>query len=387
MSRPVPTKPRSWPSLAHGDGTWYWDATRRQVELRYMLDGKRVKDRGDTPADCLDKRVARRAARDSRAERVGGLDGDISVTELGRKWLQYVSTGKAPATVMMYEWSLAMIVDRLGKRAASDVEVDDVEQLLSDLIAERYSKASLIRVRSHLGMLFRFGVRRRLVKVNPVAEIEMPAGAVEPRKVEWLDATEFDAMRAHLSREPSSAELVLLTILLTGLRPGEASGLCWDAVDLDAGVLEVKTAIQSSRNNRVHKLTSDLKTDGSRRVVEMPADLTTALRAEKKAQAARKLAATSWAEPTLVFTTSSGRIIEASNLRRTCRGACIGAGTKIVSPNSLRHTNASMLLHRGVSIPEVSRHLGHDDLRMVMTTYGHAMVEVVSTAAILDSVG
>lgn len=385
--RSTPTKPRSWPSLAHGDGSWYWDATRHQVELRYMLDGKRTRERGDTPADCLDKREARRTGRDVRVEQLAGLVDDITITQLADKWLPFVSGGKAPGTVMSYEYSRAMIVDRLGTHAVSQVDVDDVEQLLSDFIAEGYSKATLVRIRSHLGMMFRFGVRRRLVKVNPVASIEMPSGAVEPRDAVWLDATEFDAMRAHLSHHPTSVDLVLLTILLTGLRPGEASGLCWDAIDLDAGRIRVETAIQGSRNNRVHKLTPHLKTAGSRRVVEMPGDLIAALRVERKAQAARRLAAPSWKEPRLAFTTATGGIVEASNLRRACRNACTAAGTKMISPNSLRHTNASMLLYRGVSVAEVSRHLGHDDLRMVMTTYGHAMVDVVSTAAVLDKLG
>jgi len=386
MPKPTPTKPRTWPSLAHGDGSWSWDGTRRQVELRYMLNNKRVKERGDTPAECLDKRAIRRSEQEQRTERVAGLVDDITVTELARRWLGFVSSGKAPGTVTNYKWSRAIVIERLGDRAASDVDIEDIERVLIDLIAEGYSKSSLTRVRNHLGMMFKFGVHRRLVKSNPVASIEMPGGALAPRKIEWLDANEFVAMRGCLQRNSTTHKRLLLAMLLTGIRPGEATGLCWDNVDFAKRVIHVRSAIQLSQDNRVRSLVWTLKTESSSRTVQMPADLVLALKSERKDQAQRKLSSSTWAEPELVFTTETGEIIDNSNLGRACRSACLGASTKIVTPNGMRHTNASMLLHRGKSVAEVARHLGHDDLRMVTTTYGHAMVDVVSTAAILDAV-
>jgi integrase len=352
-----------------------------------MLDGKRVRERGDTPADCLERRDERRGAQVAQHERRAVLDSDVTVGELVRRWVEFVSTGKAPQTVSGYHWSQRHVVARIGDRAAADVRVDDIEAMFIALIGDGFSKASLAKMRSHLAKAFRWGVRRRLVISNPVADIEMPGGAVEPVAAVWLDVDEFAAMRACLQRNVTTHKLVLLTSLLTGMRPGEAEGLCWENLDLDAGLVHVRTAIQDSQDGRVRKLVPKLKTHSSRRTLQLPADLVVALRSHRKTQAEQRLAARAWAEPRLVFTTETGEIIDSSNLARACRGACKGAGTKAISPNGMRHSHASMLLHRGVSVAEVARQLGHDDLRMVTQTYGHAMVDIVAAAAVLDSVG
>ncbi len=36
-----------------------------------------------------------------------------------------------------------------------------------------------------------------------------------------------------------------------GHRPGEASGLCWDAVDLESGTITIRTAVRNEGNTAV----------------------------------------------------------------------------------------------------------------------------------------
>jgi integrase len=76
--------------------------------------------------------------------------------------------------------------------------------------------------------------------------------------------------------------------MLLGLRPGEALGLHWRDVDLEAGTLVVRVALQ-----RVAGLVliDELKTERSRRSIPLPAVALSALRAHRTRQLEERLAA------------------------------------------------------------------------------------------------
>ncbi len=68
--------------------------------------------------------------------------------------------------------------------------------------------------------------------------------------------------------------LYALTLAL-GLRQGEALGLTWDDVDLDAATLTVRRTLQRSAHQYRFEET---KTHGSRRAITIPAPVVAALR-------------------------------------------------------------------------------------------------------------
>lgn len=55
-------------------------------------------------------------------------------------------------------------------------------------------------------------------------------------------------------------------------------------------------------------------------------------------------------------------------------------GIESISLHKLRHTQASYLLAKGVSIQVVAKRLGHTDTTMVRTTYGHLLAETEDAA-------
>lgn len=88
-----------------------------------------------------------------------------------------------------------------------------------------------------------------------------------------------------------------------------------------------------------------------------------------------------WGAEELVFTTTAGTPIDASNLRRYFRRACERAGIGRWMPDEMRHTAASLLSGDGVWLEEVADLLGHDGTRMVAQVYRHAVSPTVDVAA------
>jgi hypothetical protein len=100
--------------------------------------------------------------------------------------------------------------------------------------------------------------------------------------------------------------VMLTTMVIVGLRPGEATGLLWSDLDLDAGTLSVTGSMK--RTPRQKGSGYDLirgpvkKSRAGRRTIQLPASLLPLLRAHRCAQAAERLAAGPlWVDQGLVF--------------------------------------------------------------------------------------
>ena len=75
-----------------------------------------------------------------------------------------------------------------------------------------------------------------------------------------------------------------------------------------------------------------------------------------------------------LFTNSAGKPLEYAWIRKNVfNPAVAAAGLEGVSPHSLRHTYASLLLDKGAPIPVVSRLLGHASPATTMSIYAHAI--------------
>jgi integrase len=160
-----------------------------------------------------------------------------------------------------------------------------------------------------------------------------------------------------------------VTMLYLGLRPGEALGLTWSAVDLPSGVL---TVIRSLKREGTKLMLGDVKTAKSRRSVNLPAPVKNALRQQRKRQAKDRLAAGSgWTDLDLVFANEVGTPIDPSNLRRDFKAVCERAGLGHWHPHELRHSAVSLMLGQGVPLEVVADIVGHSSIRMTADVYGH----------------
>jgi integrase len=385
LSQKLSQKPRSLPKLPRGEGSLRWDPERHCVELRHQIDGRTYRERAADWRSCVEARDRRRhEVASGRSGALRATKGDLGVNQLIAAWLARHRPGRAPQTVSKYEWAADLIAE-WGARPAAGVSRVDVEDLIVDLVdAGTYAQASMVTVRSVLRQAYEYGIDRGLVTVNPAAGAKITGAARKARKAASLDADEFGAMRAHLADKPSTLHTALLVMLVTAVRPGEALGLCWTAVDLDAGTIEIVTGLQRSEGGRVTTIVDELKTDTARRTVELPTDAVAALRRERKVQAERRLRAGDWPAGDAVFTTATGRTIDFAHLARACRRACVAIGTSELSPNALRHSCASMLCSLGVSLPDVAAQLGHVNTRMASIVYAHAVRKRVPTAQLLS---
>lgn len=143
-------------------------------------------------------------------------------------------------------------------------------------------------------------VRDGLLARNPAAAVKRPGVARREAK----HASAVDVTKLLLCAEGLRYRNVLVLIAATGLRRGEALALHWSDVDLEGGSLAVRGTLGRVGGKLV---TSEPKTDRSRRTVPIAPPLVAMLRTHRANQAAERLAAgDQWTDSDLVFASEFG---------------------------------------------------------------------------------
>jgi integrase len=154
-----------------------------------------------------------------------------------------------------------------------------------------------------------------------------------------------------------------------------------DSVDLDGRTLRVAQSMQriatgsDAKGKKTALVTTEVKTDGSRRTIALPDSVVKALRAHKARQAQDRLAAgPSWQDKGLVFTNRLGQATEPIVLHRDYKALLKKAELPTTMRfHDLRHSAASLLLAQGVSPKMIADLLGHSRIGITMDLYSHIL--------------
>jgi len=213
------------------------------------------------------------------------------------------------------------------------------------------SAATLHRIHATLRAALNGAVRTGLIGVNPGRFPELPKAA-RPRAQVWTPAlTErwqqdgwrptvgvwTAAQTAQFLRQVRGHRLYALfhLVALRGLRRGEAAGLRWSDLDLDAGTLTVTGQLQQLGGRLV---SGPPKSDAGRRVIALDKTTIAALHEHRfRQRAERDASGTRWAETGYVFTTRTGKPFAPDRTTRLFRKLVAGSGLPPVTLHGLRH--------------------------------------------------
>lgn len=168
-------------------------------------------------------------------------------------------------------------------------------------------------------------------------------------------------------------------LAMTGMRRGEALGLRWEDVDLEAGRLSVRRALIPMG---AAVIVSEPKTAKSRRSIALDPGTVEAL----KAQAQRQLDdqdewGQAWNDSGLVFTREDGEAWHPEVVSRLFRQAMKRSLLPVVRLHDPRHTHATLALRAGIHLKVVSERLGHATIAITLDTYSHAIPAMQEEAA------
>jgi integrase len=370
-----------------GAGTIFYDKDRRCYvgQASYVDDaGKRHRPKvfGETTQECQDKLDALRG----ELKTTGTVaPKDLTVRHIMEDLLAYPpSKWVSPLTVRGNRNRTAHIIAGLGKIKLARLTVAQVERFLDGLAAEGMSADTITRCRALLRLAIRRAERDGKIGRNVAALADLPSG--KRRVSRAMTLAQVNTLLA-LKLNPFWRAYIV-TGLVCGLRPGELLGLRWEDVDFDGGVIRVRKCLKALPDPATDKgrlVLADLKTEQSRRTIQMPRLATAALRELRTDQARWKLrlgAAYDARGMGLVFTDRAGAPRWPQDVRRyfqvLCQRAGIGAQW---TPRELRHTFVSVLSDSGVDIEKIADAVGHVNSTITKTVYRHQIADKVTAAA------
>src|SRR5215217_2662393 len=306
---------------------------------------------------------------EARGDAVRGLVFDAEGQTLGQwleRWLEdVVKPNKGHRTYATHcQQVRSHIAPAIGRIKLEALRKFHIDRLYLDLLRAKpegvgLAPSSVRRIHAVLHAALEEAVRGDLIPRNPATHANKP-------KVRQQEIEPLDAKQARALLEPACGDRyeALYTLCLTaGLRQGEALGLKWSDIDLDAGTLHVNRQLQRRRRDgdRSGSLVFSEPKNASRRTVGLPPRAVRALREHRKRQLEEKLRATrEWQDDDLVFTTSKGTPLEAQNVvNRSFKPLLKRVRLPPIRFHDLRHSCLSLLASRGEPIRDLQALAGH----------------------------
>jgi integrase len=280
-------------------------------------------------------------------------------------WVDNVLPNKdlAPRTVESYREKVAhYLIPALGKIPLARLDTSDVEAMMAAMRRKGLAPRTVAYARAVLRMALAHAQLHGRVTRNVAALVPAPRKAA----TKLDDALDSDEA-ARVLQEASGDRLEALAVLVigTGLRQGEALALRWADVDLDAGTVRVVKA----------------KTAAGIRTISLPGFVIASLRDHRARQRTERMAAPTWADPGLVFASTSGTKLNRSNVLHWWWDLTTRAGVGRRRFHASRHTAATLMLNNGVPLEVVSATLGHAGLAITADVYAKVRPELQRTAA------
>jgi len=360
----------------HGDGAVYRSSDgrwRAAADLGWR-DGRRVRKYFSGPTRAEVSAKLRRA--------LATADSGVDIAAAGRvptleqwlsHWLNEIASRRVrPSTLATYRGYVQnRIIPELGKHRLDRLQPEHLERFYHRLEAEGLAAATVLQIHHIVSRALKVAMQRGKVARNVATLVDAPS--VQQREVQPLTVEEARAVLA--SAVPLRNASRWSVALALGLRQGEALGLLWADVDLDAGILRVRNALQRQRGRGLVLVAP--KSRAGRRSIPLPAELLQSLHIHRTAQTAERLrAGSTWQDRGFVFATPTGSPVDPRNDHATWKRLLETAGVRPARLHDARHTAATLLLTQGVPARVAMEILGHSQVSLTLGTYSHVSTEL-----------
>lgn len=279
-------------------------------------------------------------------------------------------------TRQTYNTAHKILKDYFHGTKIKSIKRDDWQKFLNYL-GTNYAESSIKNLNSKYHAAVKIALQDGLIKLDFMTNTSITGSNTHTRldKVKMLSVSQIKNLvqlsinrrktnekRAKSSRDGNICDYIILTILLTGMRDGEAAGLRWSDIDFKKQIIN----INHSYIFNLHKL-GNTKTDSSARSVAVNDKLLNILK-ELKAN-----------HTDYVFGIPNAgglppsRISINVELKRLMKK--LKLPTDGFSAHMLRHCHVALLFYWGANIYEVRDRLGHRNISTTLDTYGYLIEE------------
>ena len=290
---------------------------------------------------------------------------------------------RSPRTTQGYEDTIRLFIvpSLTGRKKIQDVKPNDIQNLLNEVSqkpiprlkgtpreGETYSRRQVEIVKAVL----RAGINHalkvdRIISFNPADGASVPRNARKTKRkqsMELADVSKFvKVLRTNEIYGP-----VILFMLATGTRVGEAIGLRWRDIDFQSETVRIQGQLQRVKGKGM-VYSAETKT-GQARTISLPASIVLML---KDMFGANTIGERDQDPEGIVFLNSAGGRMDSQGISRRMKLISKHAGVSPPSPHILRHTAATLMLESSGDLHGTAKVLGHSQVAQTADLYGHIL--------------
>ncbi|MBI4855815.1 MAG: site-specific integrase [Acetobacterium woodii] len=311
------------------------------------------------------------------------MDGDLSTDtqpfgEFVKYWLYQVHlVDKKPSTKESYDNKFRKYIEHssVSKVQLKKLTPKKIQDWYNDLFKSGVSTSVINGVNKIVRPAIRFAAETSRIpndfsKIIKIPEdrtiIKTPTPTVRPLTIK--EQTAFE-----IAIKDDDYEMLYLTAMYTGLRPGELSALIWEDIDFKGKTIRVNKAYKVSKDIDLDKyigVTGPPKTKNANRLVPIPDGILTKLKQYQISQREKFLKyGVAVEDDFLVFSNSIGTYLDRQNMNKRIKKIYESCGIKNKRFYDLRHTYATRLFELGEAPKTVQMLMGHADISETLNTY------------------
>lgn len=289
-----------------------------------------------------------------------------TVAEFEKQFMVFSRTNNKPSTVYAKEWMMRVhVIPFFGSMTLDQIGPADIEAYKAKKLDEGCEKKSInnhiTTLRKLLNLALEWGAVEKVAKVK--------AFRLKTNFVTEDMFLGFDEAERFIKAAPAAWLAFMITAIKTGLRLGELLALKWEDIDLVSGQLVVRRTLWRGEEGPPK--------GGKNRIVPLSDEAIATLKGHRAATLLKSA---------YVFCDGVGDRLTHSMLKDVVPKTCLKAGLgKRITTHGLRHSFASHLVMRGVSLKAVQELLGHESIEMTLR-YSHLSPDVKRDAVkLLDT--
>jgi integrase len=326
----------------------------------------------------------------------------VTVNDMYKAWKD-IKRGLRDSTFMNYTYMYETFVEpTFGKSRISQVKKSDVKHFYNTLADERNLKAATIdSIHTVIHQVFEMAVEDMYIRANPAdnALKELKRSHVyKSEKRRGLTLPEQELLLKFLKKSKYVHWYPVIAVMAgTGMRVGEVTGLRWQDIDLDKGIIDVNHSLiyynhreegyKSGSYFNVHQP----KTEAGIRQVPMIGFVKEAFLMEREYQKELGITCNSVIDgyTDFIFLNRNGEVYGYSQINKAIKRIIRDCNDEqflksetpdVLLPNfschNLRHTFTTRMCEAGVNVKLMQDILGHTDISTTLNIYADATKEL-----------
>lgn len=299
---------------------------------------------------------------------------NITFVNYFKKWVQTYKYGRYDqVTQNKYKSIINFLTSHFGQTKLKNITKFDYQKML-DTYAQNHVKTSVSRLNGAIRTSLKDALERQIIHIDFTRDAVI-SSSKKSKDIKYFEIDEAYKIRHYCLTHASIYAITRYEIALalaTGMRYGEVSGLTWNDIDFKNNTIN----INKTYDYKYRSGFKPTKTPSSVRLLNVDPTTMKLIKHLKIEQAEIFLKQDYKNKDNMVFRNALHQIpsdVSANSALKSIQKKFNIKDGNYLTFHALRHTHASILIARDVSLEYVSARLGHSSTLITSKTYVHLL--------------